>query len=106
MSPTIALVQDLVRNGQVRLSAHGYAAQDEDDILYEEVLTGLSTGIVVEDYPDAGRGPCALVLQRDTAGRPVHVLWGLHKTDLTRAVLITAYRPDPDRWTADFVKRK
>jgi len=57
MSATLALVRDLVRSGQVRLSTHGYAALDEDDILYEEVLTGLSTCIVVEDCPEAGPGP-------------------------------------------------
>jgi len=47
-----------------------------------------------------------LVLQRDRSGLPIHVMWGVPKINGTPAVLVTAYRPMPERWSPDFTKRK
>ncbi len=55
--------------------AHGYEELAADDILFTEVRDGLSTGEVVEDYPDASKGPSVLALQTDAGGHPLHVVW-------------------------------
>jgi hypothetical protein len=46
------------------------------------------------------------VLQRDFRGLPIHILWGIPATEGTPAVLVTGYRPDPNRWSSDYLKRK
>jgi len=33
------------------------------------------------------------------------VVWGIPKGAFSPAVLVTAYRPDADLWTADFLRR-
>jgi hypothetical protein len=106
MSDTLAAIQTLVRNGEIRISEHGYDEMVEDDLHAREVLAGIGGAVIVEDYPTYPKGPCVLVLQQDRTGLPIHVVWGIPKGQMSPAVLVTAYRPDPARWTADFMRRR
>jgi len=51
MSETLRRIVDLVRAGEVRISAHGYDEIAEDGILAGEVIDGIEAAIVIEDYP-------------------------------------------------------
>ena len=106
MSDTFRRIVELVHHGEVRVSAHGYDEMAEDDILAGEVIDGVGAGVVVEDYPSYPKGPCTLVLQQDRGGDAIHVVWGIPSGQTSPAVLITAYRPDPARWTEDFLRRR
>ena len=90
----------------MEVTQHGLRELSADKILLDDVVGGVHEAIVVEEYADAKRGPSVLVLQRDRNDNPVHLVWGVPKDTLTPAVLITAYRPDPKRWSADFTTRK
>jgi hypothetical protein len=105
MSATLAAVKALVAAGDAVISAHGYDELAADDIFSVDALQGVEAADVVEDYPSAAKGPSVLVLQKDTDGRPIHVVWGIPKGRSRPAVLVTAYRPDPSRWSSDFMQR-
>ena len=105
MSESLIRIQALIQRGEVQISDHGYDELAADDIFVRDVMASVAEAVVVEDYPDYPKGPSVLVLQKDRTGRTIHVVWGIPKGASSPAVLVTAYRPDPERWTNDFMRR-
>lgn len=105
MSGTLARIRQLVLERKYTLSDHAYEAAQEDGILPLEIINGVHSADVVEDYPDAKRGPSVLVLCRSENRQPIHAVWGIHRDNPDRAVVITAYKPEQGLWSTDFLKR-
>jgi hypothetical protein len=67
-----------------------------------DVREVITTGEVIEDYPEDPRGHSCLLLGFPE-GRPVHVVCSPKDEYLA---IITAYLPDPDQWTGDYRSRR
>jgi hypothetical protein len=104
VSETFQIIKDLVEAGKFRFSIHGDDEMREDGIFLTALIDSLSAAVVVEDYPDAWKGPTVLLLQ-EFEGLKFHAIWGVSKTTPDIATLITAYVPDPKKWTADLMRR-
>ncbi|MDY0004812.1 MAG: DUF4258 domain-containing protein [Polyangia bacterium] len=100
------VILELVACGDVVVSMHGYDELCEDDLAIREIADGVNEAIIVEEYPDYFKGPCVLVLQRDKKAKPVHVVWGIPAGQMAPAVVVTAYRPEPDRWEDGWLTRR
>jgi hypothetical protein len=105
MSATWRKILSLILEGEVRISEHGYDELAADEIPVRDLVAGIRSAVVIEEYPEYPKGPCVLVLQIDREGRPVHVVWGIPRGLSSPAILVTGYRPDPDRWTDGFRRR-
>ena len=106
MSSTLEIIKTLVASGDVRISEHGYDELSNDELTAREIVGGLEGAVLIEDYRKYPKGASVLVLQTDRNGQPVHVVWGIPKGHERPAVLVTAYRPDPERWNDEFTERK
>ena len=106
MSETLENIRALIQVGSVRISEHGYDELADDGLSAREILDGVDDATTIEDYPTFPKGPCVLVLQRDREGQPVHVVWGIPAGHSSPTVLVTAYRPAPEKWTDNFTRRK
>ncbi len=106
MSEIFTRIVELIHRGEVVVSDHGYDELAADGLFARDVVTSVADAVVVEDYPDYLKGSCVLVLQKSRMGEPIHVVWGIPKGKSSPAVLVTAYRPDPERWEPGFLRRR
>ena len=67
-----------------------------------EVEQVVLEGVLVEEYPMDPRGPSCLLLGFGEGTRAVHVVCAPKEDYLA---IITAYLPDPEQWTPDFMRR-
>jgi len=75
----------------------------DEMITTEEVRTVIFNGEIAEDYPEDVRGHSCLMLGHSPMNkRPVHVVCSPKNEYLA---IITAYLPDPAKWSSDYRKR-
>jgi len=86
-----------IEAGRIRITDHADEEAHDDRLNYDEILLSVIQGEIIEKYVKDRPFPSCLVYGFTFAGEPVHSVWAYNEQ--TRwAVLITVYRPDPERW--------
>lgn len=93
----IRQIIEAIRSGKVRVTDHADEEAHDDGLTLDQVERSALNGEIIEDYPTEKPYPSCLVLGPDDDGHPIHSVWGYNALS-GWAVLITVYRPDPDRW--------
>ena len=106
MSATFDQIKLLVQADKIRVSQHAFRRLASHLIASDDLVATIGNAELLEDYPQYHIGPAVLMLQSDANGAPLHAVWGIEKGTAEPAVLVTTYRPDPARWSADFRTRK
>ncbi len=100
-------LQDIIaaiRSDHFRITDHADEEAAADEVTLDEILFSVEHGEIIEDYPTHRPYPSCLIFGRSQREEPLHSVWAYNEAN-GWAVLITAYRPDPDRWV-DFRQRR
>lgn len=96
---------DCIRNGRIRITDHADEEAQADSLSFEEIFFSVLRGEVIEDYPHSKPYPSCLVFGESFLGQPVHSVWAYNPAT-NWAVLVTVYRPDPERWINGRTRRR
>jgi hypothetical protein len=66
------------------------------NISVEEIREAVSTGEIIEDYPEDKYGPSCLIFSFTQASRPSHIQCSYPSRPLVK--IVTVYEPDPAEW--------
>jgi hypothetical protein len=91
-------LRQAIAANRLRITDHADEEMAADGLTLDAVLQVTTSGEIIEDYPSDHPLPSCLVLGFTQAGDPIHSVWAYNETT-GRAVLVTVYRPDPDRWS-------
>ena len=88
---------DAIRNHRIRITDHADEEAQADRLSFDQVFISVFQGQVIEGYPDDKPFSSCLIYGDTFSGEPVHSVWAYNQENRW-AVLITVYRPDPQRW--------
>lgn len=86
-----------IQEKRIRITDHADEEAQADYLAFDEVFFSVLQGEVIEDYPTDKPYPSCLIYGDNFQGEPIHSVWA-YNVKTQWAVLITVYRPDPNRW--------
>lgn len=95
-------IKRLCHQGAIRWTNHVFLRMVNRGIQSENIEEGILSGEIIEDYPDDYPHPSCLILGFSN-GKPIHIVCGSNGEELW---IITAYFPNPEKWSSDFKERK
>lgn len=85
-----------IRNDRIRITNHADEEAQEDSLTLDEIFRSVFQGEIIEDYGETKPYPTCLI-HGNVEGQPIHCVWAYDATN-GWAILVTVYRPDPNRW--------
>lgn len=103
MALDIKRIRELCGSGMIKWSRHALKRMRERKISTDDFSNCISTGEIIEQYPDSHYHPSCLILGVSINGKYLHVVIGC---DNEYVYAVTAYYPDPSEWETDMKTRK
>lgn len=100
---SIELLQKLCNNNSVVWTAHALRRLQERSLFREDVFNAISTGKIIEQYPDSYPYPACLVLGLSLNNEHLHIVAGCNGDVVN---IVTAYFPTSDNFENDLKTRK
>ena len=95
---------EAIQSNRVRITDHADEEAQSDHLFLKDIFNSVMKGEIIEDYPNDRPYPSCLIFGTARPKEPIHSVWA-YNSDSKFAVLITVYRPDPERWV-DWRKRR
>jgi hypothetical protein len=96
---------EAIRHNRIRITDHADEEAQTDHISFEEIFFSVLQGEIIEEYPTDKPYPSCLIYGDSFSGEPIHSVWA-YNPETDWAVLVTVYRPDPQRWKDWRTRRK
>lgn len=87
----------------IRVTQHAQQEMTEENIILNDVLEVISTGAILENYPEHQRGACCLLCGFTQNNRPLHVVCTTAQPVL---IIITVYEPKLPKWLTPTQRRQ
>ncbi len=100
----LAEIRRKIAEDQFEFSKHAVDQSILRGIRVQELKEAISSGQVIEDYPNDKYGPSCLISGLTQANRPLHVHCSYPSRPLIK--IITVYQPDSNLWNNDFTRRR
>ena len=98
-------IVDAIVCDRVRITDHAVEEAAMDRLSLRDIYASVRCGTVIETYPHDRPYPSGLIYGNTPAGEPVHSGWAYNPANRW-AVLVTVYRPDPERWIDGRIRRR
>lgn len=95
-------IKKAVAEGKYRYTIHGAKQRIARRIKRKELEEAISSGEVIEDYPNHHYGPACLLFGKTKRDKVLHILCSLQEV----MDIITVYEPDLVEWKEDLKTRR
>lgn len=99
----INLLRKYFAEDNVFVTEHAAERFRQRGIRIKDIRKAVENGEVIEDYPDDYPFPSCLIHGKDASDKVIHVCMSDEEMS---SRIITAYYPDPSKWSEDFKTRK
>jgi len=96
-------IRTKIAGGQFEFSKHAVDQTILRQIRVQDIRDAITTGQIIENYPDDKYGPSCLILGFTKALRPLHVQCSYPSRPKIK--VITLYEPDPELWIDSKTRR-
>jgi hypothetical protein len=99
----IEAIREKVLREQFEFTKHAADQSIIRRITVQEVREAISSGRIIEDYPEDKYGPSCLIMGFTFAQRILHIHCSYPSRPLVK--IITVYEPDPGKWINFEIRR-
>lgn len=101
--PDLDVLQKMNALPRMAITQHAKNRLFERNISISDVSHCISVGEIIKQYEDDRPFPSCLILGKDNSDNPLHIVVS---NDENFIYVITAYHPDPTKWSEDFRIKK
>ncbi len=94
-----------IQDEKIRITNHADEEANADKLTLIEIIESVCDGEIIEEYPTDMPYPSCLICGMNKNGEPIHSVWAYNKEN-EWAVLVTVYRPDPQKWINWKIRRQ
>lgn len=100
----IQVIREAILDYRFLVTDHADEEAEDDRLSFDEIFHSIFYGEIIEEYLNNKPYSRCLIYGENFAGEPIHTVWD-YDQETDTAILVTVYRPDPQRWLNNRIRR-